>query len=263
MPHGLPIRLEIPAPRKRPETTERLLAVDDICSCYHLTHVYPRPPTIIRRGRLLKIRGGQVAGCLLQANEPHPLVFGSLTKNCPARTKPPPMIELTIDNTAFVTTPTSYPEPRRVAPLILAASRSIAKGANQADLGSAARSQSQRPSAANKDATVCNHPVMEVTLRVEILPDDPDTTVDFYTNILGFSVTKDERAEPSAYVSLQRGSVRFGAARRAVPDVRVGRLPPSSAEVMLEVDDAAAERQSVLTTAGLPLDEDLRDRPGT
>jgi hypothetical protein len=46
------------------------------------------------------------------------------------------MIELTIDGTAFTTTPTPYPEPWRVAPLMLAASRSIAKGANEADLGS-------------------------------------------------------------------------------------------------------------------------------
>jgi catechol 2,3-dioxygenase-like lactoylglutathione lyase family enzyme len=42
---------------------------------------------------------------------------------------------------------------------------------------------------------------MEMTLRVEIFPADLDATVGFYTNILGFIVTKDERAEPSAYVS--------------------------------------------------------------
>jgi predicted enzyme related to lactoylglutathione lyase len=102
--------------------------------------------------------------------------------------------------------------------------------------------------------------VMEMTLRVEIFPDDLDATVDFYTNVLGFAVTKDERAEPSAYVSLERGSVRIGAARRAVPDVRAGRLPPAGAEFVLEVDDVAGERDRVVA-AGWQLDEDLRDRP--
>src|SRR5215471_5080768 len=37
-----------------------------------------------------------------------------LTKNCPARTRPPPMIELTIDSTAFATTPIPLSEPCRV-----------------------------------------------------------------------------------------------------------------------------------------------------
>jgi lactoylglutathione lyase len=107
---------------------------------------------------------------------------------------------------------------------------------------------------------VCDHPVMEMTLRVELFPEDLDATVDFYTIVLGFAVTKDERAEPSAYVSLERGSVRIGAARRAVPDVRAGRLPPSGAELVLEVDDVDGERDRVVA-AGWPLDEDLRDRP--
>jgi lactoylglutathione lyase len=90
-------------------------------------------------------------------------------------------------------------------------------------------------------------------------PDDLDVTVDFYTNVLGFTVTKDERAGPGAYVSPQRGSVRIGAARRAVPDARAGRLPPCGAELVLEVDDVAGERDRA-ATAGWPLAEDLRDR---
>jgi catechol 2,3-dioxygenase-like lactoylglutathione lyase family enzyme len=75
------------------------------------------------------------------------------------------------------------------------------------------------------DAPVCHHPVTEMTLRVEIFPDDLDTTADFYTKILGFTVTKGQRAEPTAYVSLERGKVRIAAARRAVPDLRARRLP--------------------------------------
>lgn len=101
---------------------------------------------------------------------------------------------------------------------------------------------------------------MEMTLRAEIFPYDLDATVGFYTGVLGFRVTADRRTEPSAYVSLQRGSVRIGALRSAVPDDRAGRRPPTGVELVLEVDDVAGERERVLG-AGWPLEEDLQDRP--
>jgi hypothetical protein len=44
------MRLEFAAPRKRPETAERLLAVDDVGGRFHVTPVYPRPPAIGRPG---------------------------------------------------------------------------------------------------------------------------------------------------------------------------------------------------------------------
>lgn len=99
-----------------------------------------------------------------------------------------------------------------------------------------------------------------MTLRFEIFPDDLDATVDFYTRVLRFRLIADRRDEPSPYVSLQRGSVRVGAARRAVPDARGARLPPAGVELVLEVDDVVAERDQI-TAAGWPMAEDLRDRP--
>src|SRR4249920_3787646 len=102
--------------------------------------------------------------------------------------------------------------------------------------------------------------VVEMTLRFEIFPDDLDATVDFYMRVLRFRLIADRRDEPSAYVSLQRGSVRVGAAWRAVPDARAARLPPAGVELVLEVDDVAAERDQI-TAAGWPMAEDLRDRP--
>ncbi len=54
-------------------------------------------------------------------------------------------------------------------------------------------------------------PGTEMTLRFEIFPSDLDAVVDFYTRVLRFSVSKDQRDEPSAYVSMQRGAVRVGA----------------------------------------------------
>ena len=107
---------------------------------------------------------------------------------------------------------------------------------------------------------VCHHPMVEMTLRFEIFPDDLDATVDFYMRVLRFRLTADRRGQRDEYVSLQRGSVRVGAARRVVPDVRAARLPPAGVELVLEVDDVVAERDRV-AAAGWPLAEDLQDRP--
>lgn len=102
--------------------------------------------------------------------------------------------------------------------------------------------------------------MVDMTLRFEIFPDDLDAIVDFYERVLGFRLMTDQRSEPSAYVSLQRGSVRVGAAERADPGGRAARRPPAGVELVLEVDDVTRERDRVLAT-GWPLDEDLQDRP--
>jgi lactoylglutathione lyase len=107
---------------------------------------------------------------------------------------------------------------------------------------------------------ICHHPVVEMTLRFEIFPDDLDATVDFYMRVLRFRLTADRRDQRDQYVSLQRGGVRVGALKSAVPDVRAARLPPAGVELVLEVDDVVAERDRV-TAAGWPLAEDLQDRP--
>ena len=99
---------------------------------------------------------------------------------------------------------------------------------------------------------VCHHPMVEMTLRLEIFPADLDATVDFYMHVLRFRLTADRRDQQDEYVSLQRCSVRVGAARRVVP--------PAGVELVLEVDDVVAERDRV-TAAGWPLAEDLQDRP--
>jgi lactoylglutathione lyase len=78
--------------------------------------------------------------------------------------------------------------------------------------------------------------------------------------VLRFRLTADRCDQQDEYVSLQRGSVRVGASRMAVPDVRAARLPPAGVGLVLEVDDVVAERDRV-TGAGWPLVEDLQDRP--
>ena len=99
-----------------------------------------------------------------------------------------------------------------------------------------------------------------MTLRFEIFPDDLDVIADFYQRVLGFSLITDQRHASAAYVSLQRGTVRVGAARREIPDPRAARRPPAGVELVLEVDDVAGERDHVLA-AGWPLEEDLQERP--
>ena len=101
---------------------------------------------------------------------------------------------------------------------------------------------------------------VEMTLRFEIFPPDLDAAVDFYTRVLRFGLTKDQREDPEAYVAMKRGTVLVGAARRAVPDAHQARLPPTGVELVLEVDDVATERDRVMA-AGWPLEEDLQDRP--
>ena len=104
-------------------------------------------------------------------------------------------------------------------------------------------------SAADEDISVCNHPVMEMTLRVEIFPDDLDETVDFYTNVLGFAVTKDERAEQSAYVVAGTGQCAYRSCsfRLRWGDVRGAWLLVSgpSYHGSVELDELDVDREGI------------------
>jgi predicted enzyme related to lactoylglutathione lyase len=93
-------------------------------------------------------------------------------------------------------------------------------------------------------------------LRIEIFPDDLDQAVDFYTRVLGFELVRDERADPSPYVSFTLGRVRLGAARR--PPVQPSmRQPPTGVELVLEVDDLV-ETAARVRRAGWPVAEALQ-----
>ncbi len=96
---------------------------------------------------------------------------------------------------------------------------------------------------------------MDMTLRFEIFPADLDVTVNFYQRVLGFKLTGDRRGRDD-YVALRRGAVRVGAVREVVPGAWPARRPPTGVELVLEVDDVAAERDRV-AAAGWPLDDDL------
>jgi lactoylglutathione lyase len=102
---------------------------------------------------------------------------------------------------------------------------------------------------------------MSVTLRIEIFPNDLGPTVDFYTGVLDFDLVRDESAAEAAYVALERGDVKLGAAAR--PDHRPDRdhrRPPTGVELVLEVDDVEAELDRV-RSRGWPIEEQLTLRP--
>ena len=99
-----------------------------------------------------------------------------------------------------------------------------------------------------------------MSVRFEVFPAHLDATVAFYTSVLLFDLTRDERAAAHPYVALGRGEVRIGAALRPPVERPELRRPPTGVEVVLEVDDVVAEHDRVLA-AGWPVDEGLRARP--
>ena len=99
-----------------------------------------------------------------------------------------------------------------------------------------------------------------MTLRVELFPDDLDAFVSFYTVVLGFVLTVDQRGADSPYAAVEHGSVRIGAALAERSVERAARAVPTGVEIVLEVDDVA-EVHSRVRMAGYPLEQDLTRRP--
>ena len=100
---------------------------------------------------------------------------------------------------------------------------------------------------------------MSTTLRIELFPADLTETKRFYCSALGFVITRDDRNAPSPYLALARGDVQVGAAQRLEPQEPIYRRPPSGVELVLEVDDLAAERRRV-SESGWPIDEEVSER---
>ncbi len=99
-----------------------------------------------------------------------------------------------------------------------------------------------------------------MSVRFEIFAGDLDATAEFYTRVLGFRVVSDRRDAPEPYLSLQRDTVRIGAAAHRGPEPYEHRRPPTGVEVVLEVDDVEVELSRV-HTAGWPVHEGLVRRP--
>jgi catechol 2,3-dioxygenase-like lactoylglutathione lyase family enzyme len=103
------------------------------------------------------------------------------------------------------------------------------------------------------------HRPME-TLRIELFVDNLDRFVEFYVDVLRFELVDDRRADPSPYAAVERGSVRIGAVPAWEPVDRTLRSAPHGTELVITVDDLAAERDAVVA-AGWPLAVDITERP--
>jgi lactoylglutathione lyase len=99
-----------------------------------------------------------------------------------------------------------------------------------------------------------------MSLRFEVFVADLEATVHFYVRVLGFAVAKDDRSGTPPYVALERDLVHVGALETWEPVPAQRRLPPTGVELVLEVDDLAAE-VSRIASAGWPLHEGLTQRP--
>jgi lactoylglutathione lyase len=97
-------------------------------------------------------------------------------------------------------------------------------------------------------------------LRCELFPHDLNVAVDFYVQVLGFQIVRDERQADAPYVALERGHVRLGLARRPAPADQQARRPSVGVELVLEVDDLDADHERIVLT-GWPLEEDLTAQP--
>lgn len=93
-----------------------------------------------------------------------------------------------------------------------------------------------------------------MSLRIELFPRDLAAFVEFYVGVLGFDLVADRRADGEPYVAVVRGSVRIGAARAWAEVDFAHRELPAGTEIVLELDDVAAEEARVRAT-GWPIDE--------
>lgn len=106
----------------------------------------------------------------------------------------------------------------------------------------------------------CDTDAVTEALRCELFPANLDASIAFYVGVLRFRLVRDERSAPDPYAALERGGVHLGlAARPAIADPGP-RRPPTGVELVIEVDDLAAEHDHV-RVAGWPVDEALTDRP--
>jgi catechol 2,3-dioxygenase-like lactoylglutathione lyase family enzyme len=96
-------------------------------------------------------------------------------------------------------------------------------------------------------------------LRCVIFPADLGRSVQFYVNVLGFELVRDERDDESPYVYMRRGEVRVGAVPHRGSFPEGVRQPPIGVELVLEVADLEAERDRM--AAVWALSEEITSRP--
>ncbi|WP_194922272.1 GNAT family N-acetyltransferase [Catenulispora rubra] len=100
----------------------------------------------------------------------------------------------------------------------------------------------------------------QAALRVEVFVADLDAFVDFYTRVLGFTLSDDRRATASPYAAVALGTARIGAVRSWGDLELAVRSIPSGAELVLEVDDVETAHHRA-TESGWPIADGLTEQP--
>ena len=94
---------------------------------------------------------------------------------------------------------------------------------------------------------------MGMSLRIELFVDDLDVFVDFYTRVLSFELADDRRDAEWPYAAVARDGVRIGAVRAGKEVDRAARTVPTGTEIVLEVDDVAAEHDRAVAAGHPPV----------
>jgi lactoylglutathione lyase len=101
---------------------------------------------------------------------------------------------------------------------------------------------------------------MTARLRIEIFVADLDACADFYTRVLGFAVSTDNRGTEHPYLAVRRDDIEVGASPAWGEVTRAARSVPTGVELVIEVDDLDAEEQRVNAT-GWPIESPKQGRP--
>lgn len=101
---------------------------------------------------------------------------------------------------------------------------------------------------------------MPASLRIEVFPSNLQRMIDFYSKVLKFSLIKRE----GNYAYLQRDSIFIGAIEtesdETLEQKASYRRPFKGIELVIEVDDLEAERNSIVEK-GWKLEEDIQLQP--
>ncbi|KIW98426.1 uncharacterized protein Z519_00086 [Cladophialophora bantiana CBS 173.52] len=101
---------------------------------------------------------------------------------------------------------------------------------------------------------------MPASLRIEIFPSNLQRMIDFYSNILNFSLIKRD----GDYAYLGRDAIFIGAIETRSPESleqkESYRRPNKGVEIVIEVDDLEKER-NIIVAKGWRLDADIQRQP--
>lgn len=96
-------------------------------------------------------------------------------------------------------------------------------------------------------------------LRYEVFHPNVTEVVDFYCDVLGFTLTTDRRQESPQYAVIKNGEAVVGCSELQGGSL-AQRRPPDGSEIVLRVEDIEAAHAAV-RDAGWPIADPLTEQP--